>query len=123
MSGALLTITLLLPMVVASRGTATSSPREIRMFVKDMTFYIEGQSEPNPTLRVHAGEQIRLVLRNQDAGMSHDFTVSSWQVTTPIATGRNAEAVVVFRAPQRRGTYTYNCMPHAEMMRGIIQVE
>jgi plastocyanin len=69
------------------------------------------------------GEQIRLVLRYEDAGVSHDFAVSTWQVTTPRVAGRNMEGVVVFRVPQRRGTYTYHCTPHAEMMRGTIQVD
>ena len=122
-AGAALFVTVLLPIVAASRATGAPSPREIRMVVRDMTFYIEGRDEPNPTLRVRAGEQIRLVLRNDDRGMSHDFAVGSWQVTSPLLNSRGAEAVVVFRVPQRQGTYTYNCTPHAEIMRGNIQVE
>ena len=124
MASAALIVTALLPIVASSRRTRTPpSAREIRMVVRDMTFYVEGQSEPNPTLRVRTGEQIRLVLRNEDPGMSHDFAVSSWRVTTPLLNARGAEAVVVFRVPQRRGTYTYDCTPHAKIMRGEIQVE
>jgi plastocyanin len=123
MAGAALIVAALLPIVASSRGTGTPSPREIRIVVHDMSFYIEGHDEPNPTLRVRAGEQIRLVLRNEDPGMSHDFAVSSWRVMTPLLNARGAEAVVVFRVPQRRGTYTYSCTPHARIMRGTIQVE
>lgn len=123
MAGAALLVIALLPIVASSRSTGTSSPREIRMVVRDMTFYIEGNDEANPTLRVRAGEQIRLALRNEDPGMSHDFAVSSWRVMTPIINVPGAEAVVVFRAPQRRGTYGYSCTPHARIMRGTIQVE
>lgn len=125
MAGAALIVTALLPIVASSRSTGTSSSREIRMVVRDMTFYIDGHDEPNPTLRVRAGEQIRLALRNEDQGMSHDFAVSSWRVMTPLLDARRAGAVVVvvFRVPQRRGTYTYSCTPHARIMRGTIQVE
>ena len=123
MVAAALIVTALLPILASSRGTATPLPREIRIVVRDMSFYIEGRDEPNPTLRVRAGEQIRLVLRNEDPGMSHDFAVSSWRVMTPIINVRGAEAVVVFRVQQRRGTYTYSCTPHTRIMRGTIQVE
>ena len=95
----------------------------MRLVVRDMTFHVEGENEPNPTLRFRAGEQIRLVLRNEDSGMSHDFAVNSWRVMTPLLTARGAEAVVVFRVPQRRGTYTYDCTPHSTIMRGDIHVE
>jgi plastocyanin len=123
MAGAALVVTALLPILASSRAAATPSPREIRIVVRDMTFYVEGQDEPNPTLRVRAGEQIRLVLRNEDRGMSHDFAVTSWRVMTPLVTARGAETAVVFRVPQRRGTYTYSCTPHATIMQGDIQVE
>jgi plastocyanin len=123
MAGAALIVAALLPIVASSRGTGTASRREIRIVVRDMSFYIEGHDERNPTLRVRAGEQIRLVLRNEDPGMSHDFAVNTWRVMTPLLDAHDAEAVVVFRVPQRRGTYTYSCTPHARIMRGTIQVE
>lgn len=117
-------LTALLPIVASSsRETAMASPREIRLVVRDMSFYIEGHDEPNPRLHVRAGEQIRLVLRNEDPGMSHDFAVSRWRVTTPLLSGRGEQAVVAFRVPHQRGTYTYSCTPHAKIMRGEISVE
>jgi plastocyanin len=121
---AVLTATALLPMVVASGDRAASAePREIRLVAKDMTFYLEGQSTPNPTLRVQAGESIRLVLRNETPGMSHDLAITPWQVQTRMLAQKGEEAAVSFRVPDRPGTAAYNCTPHAEMMRGSIIIE
>jgi plastocyanin len=113
----------LLPIVGASGDRATLPPREIRLVAKDMTFYLEGHSTPNPALRVRAGEQIRLVLRNETPGMSHDLVIKPWQVQTPMLAKKGEEASVSFRVPDRTGTETYNCTPHAEMMRGSITIE
>lgn len=114
----------LLAIVGASGDRATSAmPREIRLVAKDMTFYLEGHRTPNPTLRVRAGEQIRLVLRNETPGMSHDLVIKPWQVQTPMLAKKGEEAAVFFRVPDRTGTATYNCTPHAEMMRGSITIE
>jgi plastocyanin len=121
---AVLAAAALLPIVGASgERAASTAPREIRLVVKDMTFYLEGHREPNPTLRVRAGEQIRLVLRNDQPGMSHDLAIKPWQVQTPVLEKKGEEAVVSFRVPDRAGTATYTCTPHAEMMRGSISIE
>jgi hypothetical protein len=64
--------TVAIPMVVASRPDAA---REVRLVVRDMTFYVDGDTSPNPTLRFKRGEQIRLVLRNDDPGMTHDVAI------------------------------------------------
>ena len=110
----------LLPML-ASNGS--DDVREIRFVVRDMTFYLEGQPEPNPTLAVRAGEQVRLVIRNEDPGMRHDFVVQAWQVGTRLLVERGEEDTITFRAPSERGDQTYLCTPHAKMMRGTIRVE
>ena len=122
--GAALAGAALLAIVAASRdGAASSAPREIRLVVKDMTFYLEGHDAPNPTLRVRAGEQIRLFVRNEDRGMHHDLVIKPWQVQTRMLERIGEEAVVSFRVPNRVGTATYTCTPHAEMMRGTVQIE
>ena len=121
---AVLVAAALLPIMGASSDReASPTPREIRLVAKDMTFYLEGHNTPNPTLRVRAGEQIRLVLRNETPGMSHDLVIKPWQVQTPMLEKKGEEAVVSFRVPDRAGTATYNCTPHAEMMRGSINIE
>jgi plastocyanin len=96
--------------------------REIRLVVRDMTFYVEGQTEPNPTIRVSAGETVRLILRNDDEGMTHDFAIPEWGAVTRRLQG-GEEAVITFRAPARPGPQPYNCRPHSKIMRGTILVE
>lgn len=114
----------LVPIAVASRdGGGATAPREIRLVVRDMTFYLEGQKTPNPALRMRAGERVRIVLRNEDPGMKHDLVIKSWQVGTPTLDRSGQETAVAFRVPDRRGIETYSCTPHAEMMRGSIRVE
>jgi plastocyanin len=108
---------------IALSARATSSgPREIRMVVRDMRFYIEGQADPNPTLRLHRGETVRLVLRNEDGGMRHDFAVPGWHAgTRRIESGE--EASVTFRAPDQAASQSYKCTPHGAIMRGTVLVE
>jgi len=111
--------TTLLPMVASSQ---TDGVHEIRLVVRAMNFYVEGESQPNPTLSVKAGEQVRLVLTNDDPGMSHDFVVDAWAVGTRILADRGQEDAITFRAPSAPGEQVYHCTPHAQMMRGTIRV-
>jgi plastocyanin len=96
--------------------------REIRLVARDMTFYLEGQAEPNPTLRIRAGETVRLVLRNEDEGMTHDFAIPDWGAATRRLDG-GEEAAITFRVPDRPAPQTYTCRPHSKIMRGTILVE
>ena len=96
--------------------------REIRIVARNMTFYLEGSPEPNPAIRVRAGERVRLVLRNDDPGTKHDFVVAAWGVETALLRART-ETSIVFRAPTEPSTSGYECTPHASMMRGTITVE
>lgn len=112
----------LLPLVGASRA-AEPALREVKIVARDMAFYVDGQPYPNPTLRFKAGERVRLVLRNEDAGMTHDFVIKAWKVATKSIAQRGAEEAVVFRVPDDRSTAGYQCTPHSEMMRGGIQVD
>ena len=109
----------LLPMLASSDLGRT---RELRLIVKDMTYYVEGNPEPNPTLVFRAGEKVRVVLKNEDPGMDHDFTVPRWEVKTKLLEGRGQDAVVI-KVPKARGSDTYVCTPHAKMMRGTVRVE
>jgi plastocyanin len=96
--------------------------REIVLVVKGMSFYVEGDSlTPNPTLEVRAGERVRVVVRNQDRGMTHNFVVPALGVE--LAPMRwNESDDVVFETPDKPGTYEYECAPHRLMMRGTIRV-
>lgn len=97
-------------------------PREIRVVVRDMTFYRDGQADANPTLHLRAGETVRLVLRNEDEGMKHDFAIPGWkEATRRIESGE--EASVTFRVPDHVASQSYTCRPHAAIMQGTILVE
>ena len=78
-----------------------SVTREIHIVARDMTFYVDGATDPNPTLRLRAGEDVRFVFRNDDAGIKHDFTIPEWGVVTRRVEGKG-EASVTFRAPEGR---------------------
>lgn len=94
---------------------------EIRLVVRDMAYYAEGESTPNPSLQVERGERVRVVLRNDDPGMIHDFGVSAWDARTPsLRTGD--EATFEFTAPDQPGETTYACTPHGQTMRGRLTI-
>ena len=99
-----------------------SGPREIRVVVRNMNFYLDGQSDRNPTLRLRAGETVRVVLRNEDHGMTHDFTIPGWRTASKrVESGK--ETSVTFRVPDAASSQSYFCQPHAAMMQGTIQIE
>jgi plastocyanin len=117
----------LLPLGAESLGlgrnaSSASAPREIVLVARDMSFYLDGAGAENPTLRLRAGEHIRLVLKNEEPGVVHDFAVSAWKLGTRRLQSRERDAVT-FRVPDSLGQYEYLCNPHASMMRGIIEVE
>ena len=110
----------LLPMLASP---AESPVREIRLVVRGMTFYVDGQSDPNPAIVVRAGERVRIAVRNEDAGMRHDFAIKALSVATRMLDDRGQATAVTFRVPDEKGTLTYFCTPHSEMMRGTLRIE
>ena len=87
-----------------------------------MAFYIEGDaSTPNPTIEVKAGERVRIVLRNQDRGMTHDFAVPALAAAMD-AIRWNESGDVTFDVPETPGAYEYECRPHRLIMRGVLRV-
>jgi FtsP/CotA-like multicopper oxidase with cupredoxin domain len=116
--GALVAGAGLLPMLGASREYA----RDLRLVIVDKTFYVEGQPTPNPTLKLRAGERIRLVLHNEDEGMRHDLRIGEWNVAVPAIDGKG-ERAITFRVPEGRRSVSYACTPHSASMRGAIEVE
>ena len=112
-----------LMLVVALLPAVSSTPtRKIALVAKGMAFYLEADLQtPNPTIEVKAGERVRIVLRNQDRGMTHDFAVPTLDAAlTPI--GWNESGDVVLDVPRQPGTYQYVCRPHSLMMQGTIRV-
>jgi hypothetical protein len=110
----------LLPMLASpERGDGI---RDITLVVRNMTFYVDGQTDPNPTIALRPGELVRITLRNEDAGMRHDFAVQSWALATKVLQERGAMDAIVFRVPAEKGTTAYQCTPHATMMRGVLEI-
>jgi hypothetical protein len=101
---------------------STAGVREIRLVARGMAFYIDGGNEPNPVLRIARGERVRIVLRNDDPGMFHDFAVRGWKLGTR-RVEYGAEAAVELRVPDAAGIESYGCTPHGGMMRGTLRIE
>ena len=111
--------------VAASLAVTLSSgadaARDVVLEVRGMAFYMDGAGPANPVIRARPGELLRVTVRNADAGLVHDFAVAPLGVVLrPLQAG--ATGSVVFRAPEGEGTYDYVCQPHAQMMRGRLQV-
>jgi plastocyanin len=97
------------------------APREVTLVARGMAFYLEDGTQPNPTLVFKAGERVRILVRNEDRGISHNLAVPSVKAEfAPI--GWNQSADVVFEVPATPGAYEYWCRPHMMMMRGQIIV-
>jgi plastocyanin len=112
-------------LVVGGLLTAvTRTPaREITLVARGMAFFLESDPAiPNPTLMLKAGERVRIILRNEERGFTHDFAVPAVDAATDLITW-NEDADVTFDVPDRPGTYDYVCEPHAMMMRGRIIVQ
>ena len=116
---ALVILAITLPRAASSNSDRV---REIHLVVRDMTYYVDGHNEPNPTLPVSRGERVRVRLINRDPGMSHDFNVRTWNKGTSLIEN-GEQAVIEFTAPDQPGEAAYVCTPHGEMMRGTIRVE
>jgi plastocyanin len=107
--------------LAAGSGTAGAPTREIVMVARNMAFYIDGDPTPNPALRLRAGEKVRLVLRNADPGVTHNFAVAEWGLATRDLHGEGT-GQLEFLVPDVPGPREYQCTPHAAMMRGTIDV-
>jgi plastocyanin len=110
--------------VAALLPVLTKAPaREITLVVRDMAFYLDGDFEhANPTIQVKAGEQVRVVVRNEDRGMTHDFAVPAARASVDLLDW-NEQGAVTFEVPATPGTYEYVCRPHMLMMKGTLKVE
>ncbi|MBI2833098.1 MAG: hypothetical protein HYX76_01555, partial [Acidobacteria bacterium] len=64
---------------------------------------------------------VRLVLRNEQPGVTHDFVAESLGASIEPLKGVGSGSVV-FRAPNQAGRHDYVCTPHSRMMNGTIVV-
>jgi len=113
----------LLMIVMALLPVMTSAPaRDIVLVTKDMAYYLEGDpSMPNPVIEVKAGERVRIVLRNQERGVIHDFAVPAMRAAID-GLRWNEQGDVSFDVPDAPGNYEYVCRPHLLMMKGVMTV-
>jgi len=108
--------------VLAHLAAQDNNVREIRLVVRDMTYYAAYTAEGNPTLRVARGEKIRLVLTNEDPGYSHNLIAPELGVSTRLLAKGKSQSIEI-TIPDVAGLYSYRCGPHSEMMRGNIAIE
>jgi plastocyanin len=108
--------------VLAKVGARDDEVREIRIVVRDMTFYLGATGAANPTLHLARGERVRLVLTNEDPGYSHNLIAPVLGVATPAIQHGRSQFVEV-TVPDAPGVHSYTCGPHSEMMRGTIAIE
>jgi plastocyanin len=111
-----------LAMAMAAIGsTAKSRVREISLVARDMAFYADGSSQPNPVLHARPGERLRITLTNNAPGMIHDLSIAAVSASTSTLTAGQA-ASIEFSVPEKAGDYEYRCRPHALMMKGTLRV-
>jgi plastocyanin len=108
--------------VLAKMTAPDAGVREIRLVVRQMTYYVAETGDANPTLRLIHGERVRFILTNDDPGYSHNFVAPVLGVSTPLLKQGRSQSVEV-TVPGATGVYTYGCGPHSEMMRGNIAIE
>ena len=109
-------------LVAAVAGCTRSGPREVLIVARGMTFTLPSNpSAANPTIRLEAGDQVKLTLKNDAPGLMHDFRIPAWKIQTDqIRVGDSTS--VTFTVPSGSGRVEYHCGPHATMMRGVIEV-
>jgi hypothetical protein len=109
--------------VWAFTGIGAAAERELVLYARGMAFYLPGSDAPNPTLRVAAGERVRVTVVNDDPGVKHDLAVAALGLTIePLATTPGSRGSAVLEAPALPGRYSYVCTFHAQMMRGVLEV-
>jgi plastocyanin len=102
--------------VLTSSGT-----RDVVLVARDMAFHAGADGTANPVIEVRAGERVRVVLMNQDRGMTHDFAVPQLGAVMD-GVRWNERAEITFTAPDAPGSYEYVCRPHLAMMKGTLRV-
>ena len=113
---------LLMVLLALLPAVSATPPREIRLVVQGMAFYLKNDLEtPNPTLTVKAGERVRVIVENQERGITHDFAVPRLGAALDPLQWSHSGTVTI-NIPRKPGTYEYVCRPHQLMMRGTIQV-
>lgn len=108
--------------LLAGWGCRTAAVREVTLVARGMTFALPEQpGAPNPTVRLRAGERVRLVLKNEASGLVHDLAIPEWHLTLA-AVPAGETSSLTFTVPEKAGPVAYRCQPHAAMMSGVVEV-
>jgi plastocyanin len=109
-------------LVVAGCTPDPGPTRDIVLAARGMAFVLaDAPDVPNPEIQLHAGERVRLVLKNEAPGLLHDIVIPDLGVEIPqMRAGESRE--LIFTVPATPGRHEYRCRPHAEMMRGYVYV-
>lgn len=109
-------------LVIAGCTPHPGPTREIVLVARGMSFVLEEAPDvPNPPIQLRAGERVRLVLRNEAPGLLHDVVIPDFGVELEqMRAGETRE--LTFTVPAVAGQHEYRCRPHAEMMRGVVDV-
>jgi copper binding plastocyanin/azurin family protein len=121
----LLLLTVCGAVAFAVQAAGGPEPRQVTLLARGMAFYLPGDATPNPRLVAERGEELRIVLRNEDRGMPHDLEVPEAggdRKATREVRGIGDTASLAFRAPETPGDYEYVCTLHSRMMRGVLEV-
>ena len=102
--------------------------REITLVTKGMTFFEFGIRssefgvEANPSIFFKPGEKVRIIIRNEDPGILHDFVVEGLEIRLPQPLRFGESETLTFTAPEE-GKIEYYCSEHPKMMRGEIVIQ
>lgn len=120
--GALICLALTVGVVALGWLPVAKPDSELVLVARDMTFFRDGQFDtPNPPLQFTAGTRVRLVLRNEDPGMTHNFAIPAWSVATRDL-DHGDKAQIEFVVPGGPSHPAYECTPHARLMHGPIEI-
>jgi plastocyanin len=113
---------LLLCAAVSACSPEPAPSRDIVLVARGMSFVLEDAPEVvNPPISLRAGERVRLVLKNEAPGLLHDIVIPDLGVEIEqMRAGETRE--LTFTVPAKPGQHEYRCRPHAEMMRGVVDV-
>jgi heme/copper-type cytochrome/quinol oxidase subunit 2 len=114
--------TLVTGLLLLALGCSPEGRREVLVVARGMTFTLPSDPDTaNPVIRVRSGERLRLTLRNEAPGLMHSFEIPAWDVKTDQIRGGTSTSVTL-TVPGKQGRYEYICAPHANLMRGFVEV-
>ena len=104
-------------------GVALGDPAlEITVRAREMAFYVDGQTTPNPTLTLPPARRVRLTFVKEDIGVDHDLVLEGLGVISSVLPGDGSSQVLRFKTPDRPIDSTYTCSLHLRMMSAALRV-